>query len=535
MNLSYKKKLEDIYPTCRTILDSDTWERIQKVCTANPESETFPNSLTLQKDALRLPEFLGELARLEWSLHRMITSEFNIPEEVNHLTINPTIQLLQLSWKNLLLLLNSKGDTLLARPQPGMEIVLVWCDPKTGEVKVCAASDENLLVLKMVVEGIDPKEIAAAGDLPIGAVDAAIDRAVHEGILLKPRPRLRRDPSTFQVKNNTDDCFLSAPVFTLQWHITNACDLHCKHCYDRSKRTSLNLNRAVDILDDLHAFCHSRYVGGEVCFSGGNPFLYPNFPELYRAASERGFAIGILGNPVPREQIEKLLLIQQPIFFQVSLEGLPEHNDMIRGSGQFKRVIEFLQVLRELNVYSMVMLTLTKDNMDQVLPLAEILRGLTDSFTFNRLSMVGEGANLQLPTRNDYIAFLETYIEATESNPIMGLKDNLINILLRQNGLDLFGGCTGYGCGAAFNFISLLPDGEVHACRKFPSLIGNVLKQRIDELYESEIAHCYRGGCNACRSCDIRHVCGGCLAIAYSHSLNVFEERDPYCFMETLQ
>ena len=164
-----------------------------------------------------------------------------------------------------------------------------------------------------------------------------------------------------------------------------------------------------------------------------------------------------------------------------------------------------------------------------------MLRELTDDFTFNRLSMVGEGANLQLPTRDEYEAFLKTYMNAAESNPIMGLKDNLINIVRHQEGGQPFGGCTGYGCGAAFNFISVLSDGEAHACRKFPSAIGNVIEQSIADIYDSDAAQRYRSGCSGCRDCPIRPVCGGCLAMAHSHGLNVFDERDPFCFMTISQ
>ena len=92
------------------------------------------------------------------------------------------------------------------------------------------------------------------------------------------------------------------------------------------------------------------------------------------------------------------------------MEGLREHNDWIRGPGHFDRVMEFLEILKELNIYSMVMLTLTRDNMGQVIPLAERLQGKADSFFFNRLSQVGEGANLQGPGREEYAAFLEAYL-----------------------------------------------------------------------------------------------------------------------------
>jgi selenobiotic family peptide radical SAM maturase len=292
------------------------------------------------------------------------------------------------------------------------------------------------------------------------------------------------------------------------------------------------LDQGIRILDDLYAFCKSRHVGGQVAFTGGNPLLYPHVFELYGAAADRGFILSILGNPAPREQIEKLLEIQKPSHFQVSLEGLPEHNDAIRGEEHFERIMAFLETLQDLEISSMVMLTLTKDNINQVLPLAELLRNRTDVFTFNRLSRVGEGMQLELPSREDYKEFLRAYMEEAEKNPALSMKDNLFGILLHHRGLPLSGGCTGFGCGAAFNFLALLPDGEVHACRKFPSLIGNIYEQNIGEIYDSELARRYRNGTNACRSCAIRPVCGGCLAVAHSQGLDIFEDRDPFCFMD---
>jgi radical SAM protein with 4Fe4S-binding SPASM domain len=108
----------------------------------------------------------------------------------------------------------------------------------------------------------------------------------------------------------------------------------------------------------------------------------------------------------------------------------------------------------------------------------------------------------------------------------------LINIILQQRGMPLSGGCSGYGCGAAFNFLVVLPDGEVHACRKFPSLIGNIFQQSFSEIYESTIARQYRSGSAACRQCELHPVCGGCLAITRSRGLDIFTDGDPMCFKE---
>lgn len=221
-----------------------------------------------------------------------------------------------------------------------------------------------------------------------------------------------------------------------------------------------------------------------------------------------------------------------PEFYQVSLEGLQEHNDYIRGQKHFERVIAFLEVLKEMNIYSMVMLTLTKDNIDQVLPLADILREKVSLFTFNRLAMVGEGAALASVPPELYPKFLEKFQKAALDNPILSLKDNLFNLYLYKKNLPIQGGCAGVGCGAAYNFVSLLPDGEVHACRKLPSIIGNIFKDPLTSIYRSSLAQKYRLGTSACFNCDIRPACGGCPAVTFGFGRDIFTDLDPYCFRD---
>ncbi|MEW6721608.1 MAG: SPASM domain-containing protein, partial [Thermodesulfobacteriota bacterium] len=200
--------------------------------------------------------------------------------------------------------------------------------------------------------------------------------------------------------------------------------------------------------------------------------------------------------------------------------------------GNFLAVTEFLELLRECGIFSVVMLTLTDGNADQVLPLAEILAGKADRFAFNRLSSAGRGSGLAPMERGKFERFLREYLDETGKNPILGRKDNLLNLVHHQRGEPPFGGCTGFGCGAAFNFVSLLPDGEVHACRKFPSPIGRIGRQTLSEIYDSPEARRYRGGAKSCKGCAIRPVCGGCLAVAWSLGRDVFAETDPYCFMK---
>ena len=525
------ESLEKIYPVSRSYVRPADWETLKARMKARRSPEDFPGLLSETPLADGCPDFLSDLSRLEWALYQAGPGFAEGDPDPDRMIVNPALQLLPFSYKNLVPLVQAAGKGKFVTPEPGEELVLVWPKAETGEVLSRVARQEDLLVLKIVLEEVAP-ETAAASGAPPAAIEAALKQAVGEGLLIAPRSKIRRDPAAYPHSVVRDQEFLESPTFTLQWHITQACDLHCKHCYDRSPRSPLTWEQGVKILSDLDRFCREKRVQGQVSFTGGNPLLHPRFIDLYRAAGELGFGTAILGNPTSRERLREIRAIGEPHFFQVSLEGLREHNDWIRGPGHFDRVMEFLGILKELNIYSMVMLTLTQDNLDQVIPLAERLQGKADSFFFNRLSQVGEGANLRVPGRREYAAFLEAYLSAAEKNPVMGIKDNLINILRHRKGIPLFGGCAGFGCSAAFNFITILPDGEVHACRKLPSPLGNILENSLLELYDSEPARCYRAGTAACRACPLRPVCGGCLAVAYGMGLNIFQDRDPFCFME---
>ena len=484
-----------IYRLCFQLLAEKSRELETEFCRSDHSFDNFPAFLSSHLKSHELPLFLPDLARLELTVHRvgeaMVSSE-----DCDAYQLNPSLQIVDLPWANLSILFE-KGvlDGGRVDPEPGEEIVLVWKNGDSDDVSCQVAKDEELLILKMIIEGLDSEDVASAGDIPVGAVDQALERAVSRGLVLAPGSLLRRDKLVFP-----DDCmvdrdrFLVAESFTLQWHLTQACDLHCRHCYDRSERETLSLDRAIRVLDDLRTFCHSRHVDGHVSFSGGNPLLYPHFKELYQAAVDRGLGVAILGNPASRQVIEELIEIRPPAFYQVSLEGMAEHNDYIRGKGHFERIMTFLDILKELEVYSMVMLTLSKDNMAQVIPLAEHLRNKVDSFTFNRLAMVGEGANLHSADPVEFQEFLGDYLAAARENSAMRLKDNLFNIIRFQSGERLYRGCAGFGCGAAFSFLTLLPEGEVHACRKFPSPVGNILEQSLSEIYDSETSGRYRQG-----------------------------------------
>ncbi len=520
----------DSFNGLRQFIDEPVFEQLARRASS---AESLIAVIAEQVERGALPPWLSELAAMEAHLFALDNRLIAIDPYPDQQLINPGLKIFSNSWKHLVDFCDGRAGK--RTPEKGSEQVMAWSAPGAGTL-VRLVTDQDLLVLKIAMEQLDPKAVAELAGTSTAVINGALLQALESGILLGPRSRIER--SRQAPPNDSPGAediiatpFASSRVFALQWHITQACDLNCLHCYDRTPSAPLGLSRELRILDNLAEFCEANRVFGQVSFTGGNPLLHPNFQRLYREASDRGFFIGILGNPASQAEIEPLTAIQPPAFYQMSLEGLEAHNDYIRGAGHFQRVLAFLDILRENDIYSKIMLTLTRDNLDQVIELGKLLQGRTDLFTFNRLSLVGEGANLVMADPEDFRKFLADYLESSREYSVFDLKDNLFNIRLDESGASLFGGCTGYGCGAAFNFVSVLATGEVHACRKFPSPIGDLTRQSLTEIYHTDLARAYRKGPDDCLDCHLNRVCRGCMAASHSRGLDVFSDRDPYCFI----
>ncbi|MBN2655033.1 MAG: selenobiotic family peptide radical SAM maturase [Nitrospirae bacterium] len=530
MSTECRLSLEDIFPESRKLIPDNIWGQLSSVNSQDIDPVVFTSRLKSHNDLDKMYPYIADLASVELAVHN--ASVFSNPASMDEkkFALNPTLKIVPVSWMNLPSIIIPKENN-QSEPVKKDGFVVVYKQSGRADIIVEDATDEMLLALKIVVEGLDLRDVAKAAETTVWPLYCALRNSTARGALVEQQSKIRRSLSYPRGKN-IDQGFFSSDVFTLQWHITQSCDLHCRHCYDRSDRANVSFDSAVKILDQLYDFCTAKNVTGQVSFSGGNPFLHPDFKKIYSEASFRGFALAVLGNPVSSEALEDIVSIEKPVFYQVSLEGLAEYNNYVRGEGHFDRTLVFLDLLKEFDIYSMVMLTLSRANMDQVIPLARTLQGRADLFTFNRLSIVGEAHNMLLPDKEEYRKFLQDFLQESEVNDVLTCKDNLINILLRDKCKELFGGCAGHGCSAAFNFLSLLPDGEVHACRKFPSKIGDINTYNLLQIYDSEIAEKYRMGPTECAECEIRPVCGGCLAVANSFGLDIFRQKDPMCFMK---
>jgi radical SAM protein with 4Fe4S-binding SPASM domain len=159
-------------------------------------------------------------------------------------------------------------------------------------------------------------------------------------------------------------------LFHIQWHITNFCNLRCRHCYqdDFSKEKDLGWPELRKISD--HILTAMKIWGKSACIhlTGGEPLLKPElFPLLeYLDTDVCVEELGLITNGLLLDDGVTRKLASYPKLkkIKISLDG-PEArvNDSIRQKGVFERVIQTVRRLRREDRFDLIfMFTVMKSN-----------------------------------------------------------------------------------------------------------------------------------------------------------------------------
>ena len=147
------------------------------------------------------------------------------------------------------------------------------------------------------------------------------------------------------------------------WNCTRRCNLHCLHCYSESSDTAytgeLTGGQARALITNLAEF------GVKVLlFSGGEPLLREDLPELGRFAAERGLRPVISTNgTLITGDLAAIIRDAGFTYVGVSLDGEEETNDRFRGRrGAFGMALDGIRNCREAGLKVGVRFTLTKHN-----------------------------------------------------------------------------------------------------------------------------------------------------------------------------
>lgn len=325
--------------------------------------------------------------------------------------------------------------------------------------------------------------------------------------------------------------------FYFQWHITNECNLRCKHCYHANYiDDSLKLDQLVKIGN--HLCDAAQKWGKKVSFSltGGEPFSNSkNLFSLLELLENRNVdRVDILtnGTLIDENIINKLKTFKKLRRIQLSLEGLKETNDKIRGRGSYDKTINIIKQLKDNSFTVSIMMTIGNHNKNEVIPLANELGLLNvDAFILDRFIPEGQSQN-----QKDWLLSPEeikqVYSQAynyfqTTLKPRFLLYRTLF-CLLNPNDSHI-----GAICSVGNNALTIMPNGDVFPCRRLPIKIGNLLEETLYNiwytsplLWEMRNPENLKGKCN---NCEYIPICRGCRAMAYAITGDYFES-DPQCW-----
>ena len=86
------------------------------------------------------------------------------------------------------------------------------------------------------------------------------------------------------------------------------------------------------------------------------------------------------------------------------------------------------------------------------------------------------------------------------------------------------------GCNCGNCHMTILPNGDLYACRRFESKVGNILTDRLADVWTGPMEQ-YRNynELQKCSKCELLPYCRGCPAVAYG-ATDSFYGSDPQCW-----
>lgn len=338
--------------------------------------------------------------------------------------------------------------------------------------------------------------------------------------------------------------------FFIQLHLTERCNLRCKHCYQTGKRQhELSLaeikaliSEASGMLKDWTAAYGIEFSPG-VNVTGGEPFLRQDIFEILSEFMKEGFEAYLLSNgTLITPDKAKALAGLGVKGVQVSIEGPEEIHEGIRGKGSFSSSLNGIKHLLNAGMEVTMNATLSDMNAPYFMDIVKLASSLgVQRLGFSRLVPSGRGAimlNRMLKTEKVNELYGEIFSLNTNGLSIVTGDPVASQMKAPVNNISSDATPSG-GCAAGVSGLTILPDGTVTPCRRLPISIGNVRRDSLREIWAtSDVLNLLRDKSKysgKCAKCSRWPVCRGCRAIAYAYSQaqgeNNFLAEDPQCFI----
>ena len=185
--------------------------------------------------------------------------------------------------------------------------------------------------------------------------------------------------------------------FGVQWHITDICNLRCKHCYREEQQKDLSLAENIKIFENFSRLPKKLGKKIDISLTGGEALLYPYIKELaeYLRSNEVVDELHLMTNgTIYSPEIVAFLHKYNIPAIQISIDGNQESHDFIRGKGNFAKSIENIKRFIENGITIQVHLVLNKNNIKDVFSLIKLLDSIHE-IGFRALEYLSEAHTLR--------------------------------------------------------------------------------------------------------------------------------------------
>jgi radical SAM protein with 4Fe4S-binding SPASM domain len=343
---------------------------------------------------------------------------------------------------------------------------------------------------------------------------------------------------------------LSQPYdFLIQWHLTERCNLKCRHCYQEGGKikelSQGEIYRVIEEITDMLAAWQEDYdleFSPSFNVTGGEPFLRADLFDILARMVETRFEVYILSNgTIITEHVAQNLAALGVHGVQISLEGPKEIHEKVRGQGSFAAARQGVRNLLQAGVKVSLNATISRMNAGYFQELVGLAAEMgVPRLGCSRLVPAGRGQDLlkDLLSRDETRQFYESLL----SMQVDGLEIVTGDPMAAQMhsaapAYEEAGDFPAGGCAAGVSGLTILADGTVTPCRRLPIPLGKVGENSLREIWATAPVleqlrdkKLYQGKCG---NCPRWFACRGCRAIAYAYSCAQgqpdFLAPDPQC------
>ncbi|HEX7320878.1 MAG TPA: radical SAM protein [bacterium] len=326
--------------------------------------------------------------------------------------------------------------------------------------------------------------------------------------------------------------------FGFQWHITNLCNLRCRHCYQSDFTDDDDLSTDINkhIIKVISGHLTDQAISVNV--TGGEPLLRPDifdiFDQLDDTVNFKEYNIITNAIPLNEKKIKRLETCTKLRQVKISLEcSDSELNDKIRGKGSFKKIMFNFELLKKLSTKQKVlMFTLGSYNYRSTPAMLDFSEKVgADAVILERFVPQGQGEAmkehfLKKEEWHDVINAVITFA-GLDAHPNDLIMYRAFYIDLNKN-KDVHGAF----CNLGDESMALMPNADVYPCRRTPVKIGNILSDDFGDilirlkLLRESFDKSLKGKCGSCAVSG----CIGCRALSHALTGDLYEE-DRQCYL----